>query len=47
MNMQNRTQQSLIKIRKLIENNTVCNYEAGVCYMTSKAVELLGTGVEV
>uniref|UniRef100_A0A8C2R1W1 uDENN domain-containing protein n=1 Tax=Capra hircus TaxID=9925 RepID=A0A8C2R1W1_CAPHI len=35
--MQKRTQQSLIKIRKLIENNTVCNYEAGVCYMISKA----------
>lgn len=46
--MQNRTQQvKQIKIRKLIENNTVCNYEAGVCYMISKAGELLGTGVEV
>ena len=44
--MQNRTQQSPIKT-KLIENNTVCNYEAGVCYMISKAGELLGTGVEV
>lgn len=45
--MQNRTQQSLIKTRKLIENNTVCNYEAGVCYMIIKAGELLGTGVEI